>query len=247
MGNDKSKKAEENIIIDDPAVIKAIIKKNVLPTIAVGTTIFCTTMFVSGYVARLFSFDIWSWLALACVYFTIWIIEFKLAIKRLDGPAMFFLYTGSAISGFVQYPIILYADEKLGGMIKVAPYFAMAVLCATAVIVALTIVHHTYPKLFYVMNSGSFLRWLVIFGLMSISMWLMASTFMPIDAWLFWEALGVICLFGFYTIYDLGKLQILVAEGRWVFATTSLILDYFVLIIRFFNLLVSGQGSHSSK
>jgi hypothetical protein len=82
---------------------------------------------------------------------------------------------------------------------------------------------------------------------MSISLWLTASMFLHVDAWLFWEALAVICLFGLCTIYDLGKLQVLVAEGRWVFATTSLILDYLIMIVHFFNLIVAGQGGSDSK
>nr|MDO8112959.1 hypothetical protein [Candidatus Sigynarchaeota archaeon] len=234
--------------IDDPAIVHHIVKYNVLPTLAANTVVFCASMFFSPFFPRLDSGPyLWPlWTAIA-VYFTVWISICSLANKKKHQEiALGLSFLGSFMTGYVQQPLVRYAMVALGDIVDVGRVFSIAVLSATLLLVAMAIVNAHFPKMFYALNSTRIMHWVLLFLLLSSVTWLWDLALHDFNLYLIIEPVIVIIVFGFYAIYDMGKLQIYIAEGKWVYGTVELMLDFFILIIRFFALL-TGSSSHSSS
>ncbi|MBN2152253.1 MAG: hypothetical protein JW839_12455 [Candidatus Lokiarchaeota archaeon] len=228
----------------EPEEIDQVIKYNVLPTLAGGTLLFCFTMFVTYALPYDFG---WYLLSIAA-YIGLAIATFSLAIRRMNGPALLSFYGLSFAAGFLQRPVLLFASQYLGSFELASQLFAVAVLAATAVIVAITIMVRAFPSFFS--PGRGFMRvaiWVAIFGLLGISIWSLSALFLGgFDVYLLVSSIVSVFMVGIFTIVDIHMLRYRVAVGQWVYGTASLAINYFVLIVRIFLILVIGGGRRRS-
>ncbi len=224
----------------DPEEIDQIIKFNVLPTLAGGTLLFCFTIFVTyalPYDFGLYMLSIVAYIGLA-------IVTFGFGVRRMNQPALISFYGLSAASGFLQRPVLLFASQYLGSFEYASQLFVVAVLAATAVIVAITTMVRAFPSFFS--PGRGFMRvaiWIAIFGLLGVSVWSLAAIFLGgFDMYLLVSSIVSVFMVGIFTIVDIHFLRARVAVGQWVYATASLAIHYFILIVRIFLILVIGGG-----
>ncbi len=240
MGYEYYRKIANQERVMESQEVDQIIKYNVLPTLAGGTLLFTFTMFATY--ALPYSL---SWFILSIVaYIGLAIATFGFGIKRMNGPALLSFYGLSVASGFLQRPVLLFASEYLGSFEYAAQLFAVAVLAATAIIVAITFMVRAFPSFF---NPGrGFMRvalWIAIFGLIGVSVWSLAALFLGgFDMYLLISSIITVFMVGIFTIVDIHVLRSRVAIGQWVYATASLAINYFILIVRIFLILVIGGG-----
>jgi hypothetical protein len=231
--------ADQESVLDKEEVDQ-IIKYNVLPTLAGGTLLFCFTMFVTYALPYDFGWYILSIVA----YIGLAIATFAFGARRMNGAALISFYGLSFASGFLQRPVLLFASQYLGSFEYASQLFVVAVLAATAVLIAITIMVRAFPTFF---NPGrGFMRvaiWVAIFGLIGVSIWSMAAMFTGgFDVYLLVSSIITVFMVGIFTIVDIHVLRSRVAIGQWVYATASLAINYFILIVRIFLLLVIGGG-----
>jgi hypothetical protein len=240
MGYNYYRKIANQERVMEPEEIDQIIKYNVLPTLAGGTLLFCLTMFATyalPYSLGLYILSIVSYIGLA-------IATFGFGIRRMNEAALISFYGLSFASGFLQRPVLLFASQYLGSFEYAAQLFAIAVLAATAVLVAITIMVRAFPSFFS--PGRGFMRvavWVAIFGLIGVSIWsFSALIFGGFDMYLLVSSIITVFMVGIFTIVDIHVLRSRVAIGQWVYATASLAINYFILIVRIFLILVIGGG-----
>ena len=230
--------ADQDEIFEVEEVDK-IIKFNVLPTLAGGTLLFCATMFITLSIP----FDFVSYLVSMFVYIGVVIATYAFSMRKQNGLALVFYYTTCVAAGFMQRIVLYWATLYLGDFAEVKTLFALAVLGATSVLVGIWILTRAVPSLF---KAGSgFMRWGVwipFFLVMSLSIYALFSLiFGNWDIYLLVSSVAGCLIAGIYTIWDMKMLRSRVASGRWVFATFRLQVNYFILIVRLFMLLVLGR------
>ncbi len=240
MGYQYYRKIANQERVMDQQEVDQIIKYNVLPNLAGGTLLFCFTMFATY--AMHYSL---GWFVLSIVaYIGMAIATFGFGIKRMNGPALISFYGLSVASGFLQRPVLLFASQYLGSFDYAAQLFAVAVLAATAVLVAITIMVRAFPSFFS--PGRGYMRvavWIAIFGLLGVSIWSLAALFTGgFDTYLLVSSIITVFMVGIFTIVDIHVLRYRVALGQWVYATASLAINYFILIVRIFLILVIGGG-----
>ncbi len=239
MGYEYYRKIGDQEIVE-PQQVDQIIKYNVLPTLAGGTLVFCLTMFATYALPYDFGWYILSIVA----YIGLAIATFGFGIKRMNVAALISFYGLSFASGFLQRPVLLFASQYLGSFEYASQLFAVAVLAATAVLVAITVMVRAFPSFFS--PGRGFMRvaiWVAVFGLIGVSIWsLSALIFGGFDTYLLVSSIITVFMVGIFTIVDIHALRSRVAVGMWVYATASLAINYFILIVRIFLLLVIGGG-----
>nr|MDO8110038.1 hypothetical protein [Candidatus Sigynarchaeota archaeon] len=230
---------EQNL---DPETINQVIKYSVLPTLASGTFLFTITMFLT----YMLPYDIGSYILGMIAYFALTILTFALGSAGKNNAALVCFYGMCVATGLFQRIVLAWAVDYLGSVVEMQQLFTIAVLAATAVLVAITILVRASPKMF---SAGSgFMRWglwIAIFGMVGLSIWTFAGLFLGnFDLYLLVASLIGVFIAGIYTIYDIGTLRRNVASGRWVYGTARIALNYFILILRIFMLLVLGRKRH---
>jgi hypothetical protein len=85
--------------------------------------------------------------------------------------------------------------------------------------------------------------WVAVFGLIGVSIWsFSALIFGGFDMYLLVSSIITVFMVGIFTIFDIHTMRSRVAIGQWVYGTASLAINYFVLIVRIFLILVIGSG-----
>ena len=220
--------------------VDAIIKYNVLPTLAGGTFLFCLTMLLTYLIVT----SILVYILSIVAYFGLTIATFVLGSARKNNAALVTFYGMCIAAGFLNAPILYFAQVYLNDVTEMRELFAVAIVAATAVLVAAAILVRSSPRMF---SPGSgFMHWAIwiaMFGLIGVSVWgLMAFFFGNYDIYLFISSIVVVFLVGIFTIFDISAIRGRVASGMWVTATAHLAIDYFILIVRIFLILVLGMG-----
>ncbi|HME53955.1 MAG TPA: Bax inhibitor-1 family protein [Candidatus Lokiarchaeia archaeon] len=220
--------------------VDAVIKYNVLPTLAGGTFLFCLTMLLT----YLLSTNILIYILSIVAYFGMAIATFVLGNARKNNAALVTFYGTCVAAGFLNAPILYFAQGYLQDVTEMRELFTVAIVAATAVLVASAIVVHSSPRMF---SPGSgFMHWAIwiaMFGLIGVMVWGMAAFFFGnYDIYLFISSIVVVFLVGIFTLYDIAAVRSRVAAGMWVTATLHLAIDYFILIVRIFLILVFGVG-----
>jgi hypothetical protein len=227
-----------------PEEVDSIIKFNVLPTMAGGTMLFCLTMFVTYALP----YDFGSYILSIVAYIGLAIATFGFGARGMNGAALISFYGLSFASGFMQRPVLAFAINYLGSFEYATQLFLMAVLAATAVIVAITIMVRAFPSFFS--PGRGFMRvaiWIAMFGLIGVSMWSLFALFTGgFDTYLLVSSIISVFMVGIFTIFHIQTMRQQVSSGRWVYATASLAINYFVLIVRIFLILVIGSGRRRS-
>nr|MDO8083524.1 hypothetical protein [Candidatus Sigynarchaeum springense] len=224
----------------NPEEIDQVIKFNVLPTLAGGTLIFCLTMFATYALPYDFGWYILSIVA----YIGLAVATFGFGFRRMNTAALISFHGLSVASGFLQRPVLLFASQYLGSFEYASQLFIVAVLAATAVILTITWMVRTFPSFFS--PGRGYMRiatWIAIFGLLGVSVWSLAAIFVGgFDVFLLVSSIITVFMVGIFTIIDIHVLRARVAIGQWVYATASLAINYFILIVRIFLILVIGGG-----
>jgi hypothetical protein len=220
--------------------IDSVIKYNVLPTLAGGTFLFCLTMILT----YLLFYSMLTFILSIVGYFGLTIATFALSYSKHNNAALVTFYGMCFAAGFMNRVILLFAAAYLGDVTEMQQLFAVAIVAATAVLVACAIIVRGSPRMF---SAGSgFMHvaiWIAMFGLIGVSIWgMMAWLFGNYDIYLFISSIVVVFLVGIFTLFDIAAIRDRVASGAWVAATAHLAIDYFILIIRIFLILVLGAG-----
>lgn len=240
MGYNFYRRIADQESVLEPQEIDQIIKFNVLPTLAGGTLLFCMTMILTYSLPYSLSWYILSIVA----YFGLAFATFGFGARRMNSAALVSFYGLSFAAGFLQRPVLAFAGAYLGDETYAIQLFGIAVLAATAVLVAITIMVRAFPSFF---NPGrGFMRvalWVGIFGLLGVSVWSMFAWFTGnFDIYLLVSSIIAVFMVGIFTIVDIRMLRARVAAGQWVYGTASLAINYFILIVRIFLILVIGGG-----
>ncbi|MHA1681938.1 MAG: hypothetical protein ACTSUE_13450 [Promethearchaeota archaeon] len=234
---------EENV--HDQETVDKIIKYNVLPTMTYGTIIFCATMFIVNFTAQVFIFTIGGILFSFIGYLVFSILTFFFAMKGRNSKALFYFYGLCFFTGMVQAPILTFGMAILGDFEDLLVIFSIAVLSATATLFTLH-VFTRYSSTFFKEGRGFVkLTWIILtFLSIGFSIWIFSSLLIGDFSWyLLASSMFAVFVTGIWTIIDLASLRNRVASGRWVYATAHLSVDYFILIIRIFLIMVLGGGS----
>lgn len=222
--------------------VDSVIKSNVLPTLAGGTFLFCLTMFFT----YLLVYNLLTYILSIVAYLGLAIATFALGYSRKNNAAIVTFYGMCVATGFLNRPVLLFAVLYLGSVTEAEQLFTVAIVAATAVLVASAIVVRSSPRMFNPGSGSGFMHWgiwIAMFGLIGVSVWsMMAIMYMSLDVYLFISSIVVVFLVGIFTLYDIAAIRSRVAAGMWVAATAHLALDYFILIIRIFLILVIGVG-----
>lgn len=217
-----------------------IIKYNVLPTVASGTFVFCLTMFATWALP----YDFVSIILSFVMYTVLMMVTLGLAMNRRNTAALVSFYALCVATGFMQRPVILFAYAYLGSFAEVRLLFAAAVVAATGVLVAMWLVTRTFPQLF---SPGSgFMRmvwWIPMFLVLGTSIWLIIALITgQFDLYLLVSSMVGVLIAGLYTMVAIQSMRSQVQDGRWVFSAVYLSINYFILIVRIFLIMVLARG-----
>jgi FtsH-binding integral membrane protein len=218
-----------------------IIKYNVIPTLAGGTFVFCAMMFLCMNLPLTMPYLVLSTVA----YFALTIATFVVSYRGNNNAAVVLFYGMCIATGWMSYPVLQWANLYLGSYIETVQLFAMAVLGATGVLIFMWIVVRAFPQTFNP-SSGFVMKgmWVGMFLVIGLVMWTFVGFFFGFTLYLLVASLAGVLIGGLYTLIDYSLLHLRVRNGLWMFATARLTLDYFILILRIFMLLVLGRGFH---
>ena len=220
--------------------VDSVIKYNVLPTLACGTFLFCLTMLLTYMILP----SILVYILSIAAYIGLTIATFVLGYKKLNNAALVTFYGMCIAAGFLNAPILSFAQASLGNATEMRELFSVAIVAATAVLIAAAIIVRSSPRMF-TCGSGfmHWATWIAMFGLIGVSVWgMMAFFFGNYDIYLFISSIVVVFMVGIFTLFDIAAVRGRVAAGMWVAATAHLAIDYFILIVRIFLILVLGMG-----
>ncbi len=224
----------------DAQIVDQIIKYNVLPTIASGTLLFCLTMFLTMLVPYTVPIIVLSFVG----YFAALLLTFGFgSTGRHNTIALVSFYGLCFATGLMQRPVLLIALAYLGDMADVIQLFSIAVVAATTVLVFLAFVTRMSPGWFSAGSGFSrYSYWIASFLLIGTSIWTFTSLLTGNWDWyLLVSSLVSVAIVGIYSIWDLRALRSRVASGQWVLGTASLAINYFILIVRIFLIMVIGR------
>ncbi|MBD3187120.1 hypothetical protein GF325_09850 [Candidatus Bathyarchaeota archaeon] len=232
--------------VQDEETVDEIIKYSVLPTMAYGTVIFCVTMFVVNLTVLFNIIYSLPGLILSIVaYFALAIATFVTGMQGKNNVALPLFYALCFSAGLVQAPVVGYGLVLLGDLQEVLMLFTVAVFAATATVFTIYMLTR-YSSRFFNPGSG-FVRisiYIVMFASVGFLVWMISSLLIGnFSLYLLGSSFLAVFLTGFCTLYDLAALRDRVSSGRWVYATAHLALDYFILIVRIFLILVIGRSS----
>ena len=233
----------------DEKTVDNIIKYNVLPTLASGALLFCVTMFLVNFSPILSSliYSIGGMIFSIIFYLGMTIAAYIVSYKKSNNVGLFLFYGSCLASGLLQAPVIQFAIMLIGFQDTLV-LFSIAVLSATMALLATWFLVR-YTDKFFKPGEGfkGFGMWIFTLFAMGMMIWVTFSLFYSFTLYLLLSSLVSIFIVGIYTYYDIRAIRSRVSTGRWVYATIHLAIDYFILIVRIFLLLVIGRASSSRR
>mgnify|MGYP006282350217 CR=1 FL=1 len=182
------------------------------------------------------SFQLGGYIAAYIGYFVLWLITSVLAFKRKNLYAAITFLVASYVNGIVQAPIIVWASSLLGSFEQAKFLFILAaslgvVAVAGGLFVGVLLKDRIKSQWYFAAIGG-----IVIVGITEV----MLSIFLPggFGSWIYWTSALYLGFFMITVIYDGTRLQDDVRYA-WMLAVIKIFIDFVVVTVRIFILLVS--------
>jgi len=243
-------KLHESIELESPLSLRSLSPFNsTMFTLFTGAIIWMFSTILYGYyfatVPIFFTF--FAYIFWLIVYIGIWIATILLALFRKNIFAMGFFLFAAFISGIVQAPVLVWAGAYLGDMQMATALFLLASASGVVATGSLLLVGNYLRTKISARKMFYFGMMLGIMGISIIFAEFFLIWFIGYNEFLFWTSIIVlIWIFG-VIIFDGYRFQFLMKKNAWMLATLSIFLDYIIVVIRIFTLLVLGKGMGMKK
>lgn len=208
----------------------------VLPTLFIGAIIWAlTTLFFSGYITGTpIPTSLRFIIFLSIGYFGIWIVTMVFSARGQNETARGLFFIAAFFTGILNSYILTFAALEVGLQIA-RDLFAVASIvgvCATGTALAIGYMQRSKIK-------GNYFYSFLAFGLVAVVMeWILSIFFYNNNTVMILISLGMlIWIFG-VIVYDGATLPYKIAAGLWMMAVIDIFLDFVIVIIRIFVILV---------
>ncbi|MCF2140008.1 MAG: Bax inhibitor-1 family protein [Candidatus Lokiarchaeota archaeon] len=207
-----------------------------MPTLFFGAAIWAfSALFFSGYITgKAIIPSIGIIIALSIGYFIIWIVTIILAARQQNEISRLLFFAAAFITGILN-SFVLYSGALEVGLSLAKDLFVAASIIGVFAVGGALFIGYTFRKNF----SHKYIVSFLIFGFIIIIMeWSLSIFISQMSGWfIFISILSLIWIMGI-TVYDGATLPLKIAAGYWMVAVIDIFLDFIIVLIRIFIILV---------
>ena len=211
-----------------------------LPTMFIGAFLWAfSAMMFSGYFGfPALELGIGLIIPIIIGYFAIWIITIIFAARGQNGTAALCFYAAAFLTGVMNSFILSSAAAVIGLELAQFLFVVSAVVGVFAVAGGLIIGLAFKDRI-----KGNFIRSFMIFGIILIFMeWVIYALGVTAPLMMGISALMLIWIMG-VIVYDGATLPAKIRQGYWMIAVIDIFLDFVIVVIRVFIILVQIVGN----